>query len=174
MRCVRYDKYYNTRTIRSIFLMFITMLDSNEIDFDLFRDYTGSYKRSYSKVRKAIIEMISDLNLRCSYEIVKYPQINRYTRYFTYSYTIKKDNQFDYSYNISPYLTYEKKINYSMTIVYLMLKNNEVVTYKKLAAIFPLFTRKRFRTLMDYLSILIDEDLYCEKKIYKLREYNYE
>lgn len=109
MRCVRYDKYYNTRTIRSIFLMFITMLDSNEIDFDLFRDYTGSCKRSYSKVRKAIIEMISDLNLRCSYEIVKYPQINRYTRYFTYSYTIKKDNQFDYSYNISPYLTYEKK-----------------------------------------------------------------
>lgn len=34
MRCVRYDKYYNTRTIRTIFLMFITMLDSNEIDFD--------------------------------------------------------------------------------------------------------------------------------------------
>jgi len=41
MKYVYYDKYYNTRTIRATFLMFITMLDSTEMDYDLFYDYTG-------------------------------------------------------------------------------------------------------------------------------------
>lgn len=42
----------------------------------------------------------------------------------------------------------EKEIDYE----YLMLKNKEEVTYKKLSAVFPLFTRKRFRKLIYYLE----------------------
>ena len=173
MKYVYYDKYYNTRTIRATFLMFITMLDSTEMDYDLFYDYTGLSLNSYLRVRKTIVEMIKDLNLKCSYEIIKYPRANRYTRYFIYKYTINKFERFDYSYNINPNLTYEKRIDYSMIIVYLMLKNNEEVTYNKLTTIFPLFTKKRFEKLISYLRLLIiDEELYYEKKIYILREFN--
>lgn len=173
MKYVYYDKYYNTRTIRATFLMLITMLDSTEMDYDLFYDYTGLSLGSYLRVRKTIVEMIKDLNLKCSYEIIKYPRENRYTRYFIYKYAINKSGQFDYSYNINPDLTYEKRIDYSLTIVYLMLKNNEEVTYNKLTTIFPLFTKKRFEKLISYLRLLIiDEELYYEKKIYILREFN--
>ena len=84
MKYVYYDKYYNTRTIRATFLMFITMLDSTEMDYDLFYDYTGLSLGSYLRVRKTIVEMIKDLNLKRSYEIIKYPRANRYTRYFIY------------------------------------------------------------------------------------------
>ena len=54
-----------------------------------------------------------------------------------------------------------------------MLKNNEEVTYNKLTTIFPLFTKKRFEKLIFYLRLLvIDEELYYEKKIYIFREFN--
>jgi len=172
MKYVYYDKYYNTRTIRATFLMFITMLDSTEMDYDLFYDYTGLSIDSYRRVRKTIVEMIKDLNLKCSYEIIKYPRANRYTRYFIYKYAINKSGQFDYSYNINPNLTYEKRIDYSMIIVYLMLKNNEEVTYNKLANILPLFTKNRFEKLLSYLRLLlIDEEIYIKNKIYKIRGY---
>ena len=113
-----YDKKYNTSMIRAIFLMFITMFDSNEIDYDLFYDYTGLSSFSYRFVRKTINEMINDLNLKCSYRIVKYPRENRYTKYYIYKYTIDRYDKCDYSYDISSNLSYEKRINYSMCILF--------------------------------------------------------
>ncbi|MCR5786145.1 MAG: hypothetical protein K6G28_00365, partial [Acholeplasmatales bacterium] len=68
----------------------------------------------------------------------------------------------------------EKLINYSMTITYLKLKNGEIVNFNELSNIFPFFNRKKFWTLMTWLKDLIDEDLYREKKIYKIREFAYE
>ena len=56
-------------------------------------------------------------------------------------------------------------MNCSMTVTYLMLKNNEEMNYKKLSSIFPLFTMKKFYNLINYLKILIDEELYIENKI---------
>lgn len=119
MKYVYYAKYYNTRRIRAIFLMFITMLESTEIDYELFYDYTGLSIDSYIYVRKIIAQMIKNLNLKCTYEIIKYPRVNKYTRYYIYKYCkINKSEQFNYSYKIDSNLTYEKRIDYSMTIVY--------------------------------------------------------
>lgn len=96
MNYVHYDKCYNTRTIRATLLMLITMIESNEIDYDWFYDYTGLARHSYIKVRKTIVEMIKDLNLKVSYEIVKYPRIEKRTRYFINRYKINTPDQLDY------------------------------------------------------------------------------
>lgn len=174
MRIAHYDKKYNTKTIRATFLMFLMMMDSRVMDFDLFKDYTGLKYITYWRVRKIISEMIIDLNIRCSYVVSKsYIEIKK-TSYISRKYSIETSNPIDYSYTIVPNLDYKKRIDYSMTILYLMLKNEEEVTYDKLATLFPLFTRNRFETLLYYFRMLIDEELYIENKAYKLREYDYE
>ena len=65
-------------------------------------------------------------------------------------------------------------INYSLTIVYLMLKNNEVVNYKKLSEMFPFFANRKYGLLFKYLTVLVDGDLYRENKNYKLKEWDLE
>ena len=128
MNNVHYDKKYNTKTIRATFLMFLMMMDSRIMDFELFDDYTGLTYVSYWRVRKIISEMIIDLNIRCSYEVSKsYIEIKK-TSYVSRKYSIETSNPIDYSYTIDPKLGYKKRIDYSLTILYLMLKNKEEVT----------------------------------------------
>ena len=147
-----YDKKYNTRIIRATFLMFNTMLNSKIMDYELFYDYTGLSIPSYILVRKIIQEMIIDLNIKCLYKTINFIQDTKKTRYIAHKFIIDTSNPINYSYVFSNNLDYEKKINYSMTITYLMLKNNEEVNYKKLSIIFPLFTKKRFYNLINYLK----------------------
>lgn len=56
---MRYDKRYNTRSIRATFLMFLMMLDSRIMDLELFEDYTGLKYFSYWRIRKIIRENLN-------------------------------------------------------------------------------------------------------------------
>lgn len=115
--------------------------------------------------------MINDLKLNYKLEKIKIMHISKYTKYYSYKHKLKILDEYNYSYSINSNLDYTKRIDYSMAIVYLMLKNKEDVTYNKLASIFILFTRNRFVILSYYLRMLIDE-VYIENKIYKMRDYN--
>lgn len=49
MKYARYDKKYNTKIIRVTFLILNTMIDSNEIEYEYFNDYTGLSRSSYKE-----------------------------------------------------------------------------------------------------------------------------
>ncbi len=171
---MRYDKRYNTRSIRATFLMFLMMLDSRIMDLELFEDYTGLKYFSYWRIRKIIREMIIDLNLNCSLKIHEYKNDAIHATCISRKYTIEVSNPIDYSYSIKNDLDYKKIINYSMVIVYLKLKNKEEVNYKNLSNIFPFFTKRKFIYFLHYFRMLINEELYIENKVYKLKDYDYE
>lgn len=49
MKYAGYDKKYNTKIIRVTFLILNTMIDSNEIEYEYFNDYTGLSRSSYKE-----------------------------------------------------------------------------------------------------------------------------
>lgn len=140
---LKLTKKYSTKTIRAVLIMFMEMLDSIPIDYDFFYEYTGLSTTSYTNVRKIIEQMIIDLKLNVTYEVIKTEQIHSKTRYFTYSYKLNVPEPIDYSYQLSEDLDDNKKIDYSMSIIYLMLKNKEDVTLKGLSKIFPGYEKYR-------------------------------
>ena len=171
MNYVKYDKKYSTRVIRAIFLMLNAMIDGNEIDYVYFYDYTGLSTTSYYVVFKIISEMVVDLNFAFSYKIKKCIHITKHTTYYSRLHLV--DNFVNYSYRINPDLERKKRIDYSMVIIYFMLKNDEEVSFERLKEIFPDFTKVRFKYLLSYLRLLIDEELHCKNKIYRLRDWDY-
>lgn len=56
-------------------------------------------------------------------------------------------------------LSDEKRIRYSMPIVYLMLKNHHYITTKELSNIFPNFNRNVMMNLMNKLRDIVSEDI---------------
>ena len=64
----------------------------------------------------------------------------------------------DYSFDYDDLDEY-KLIKYSMTIVYLMLKNHKHITSSYLSEIFPRFTRKTMQTLISNLKEIISDDI---------------
>ena len=171
---LKLTKKYSTKTIRAVLIMFMEMLDSIPIDYDFFYEYTGLSTTTYSSVRKIITEMIIDLKLNDTYEVVKTERNDRYTRYFTYSYKLNVPDPIDYSYHLSDDLDDNKRINYSMTIIYLMLKNKEKVTLRTLSKIFPGYEKYRNLKLMNHLKDIVDGDLIIKKRKYILEDWDYE
>lgn len=167
-------KRYNTKTIRAVLIIFMEMLNSNEIDFEYFNEYTGLSRTTYYVVRKIIKEMIIDLKLNVLYEIRRIVHITRQTKYYTHKFMLKLPESIDYSYHLSDELYDIKRMDYSFTIVYLMLKNKEDVNLRVLSKIFPNYTKHKNYTLMHYLRDIVDGDLYIEKWYYKLKDWDYE
>ena len=74
---LKLTKKYSTKTIRAVLIMFMEMLDSIPIDYDFFYEYTGLSTTIYTNVRKIIEQMIIDLKLNVTYEVIKTEQIGK-------------------------------------------------------------------------------------------------
>lgn len=167
-------KRYNSKKMKALLTILIAMKDSEEIDFDVFNDYTGLGKKTYSEVLKMIEEMLIDLNMKFQFKRVKIQLENNKTRYYIYKYKFHVPNPIDYSYNIPDKLGKIKLINYSLVLVYLMLRNNEIVRLNRLETIFPNFKAHKLMDMMHSLKDIVDGDLYREGYQYKLKEWDYE
>lgn len=112
--------------------------------------------------------------MKFKFEEVKIQLENNKTRYYIYKYKFHVPNPIDYSYNKPDKLGKIKIINYSLVLVYLMLRNNEIVRLNRLETIFPNFEWHKFMNMIHSLKDIVDGDLYREGWQYKFKEWDYE
>ncbi len=101
--------------------------------------------------------MVDDLKLR--YKIIKDQEVNidntgyRATNIYHLN-DLDMDNHFEYE-----HLNENQLIKYSMTIVYLMLRNKQYVTTNYLAKIFPNFNKKTMFNMVAKLKEIIPGEI---------------
>ena len=74
--------------------------------------------------------------------------------HFIILFTSLSNSNFEYE-----HLNEEQLIKYSLTIVYLFLRNSQYVTTNLLQSIFPNFTRKTSSSLFQKLRVIISGEL---------------
>ncbi len=148
---------YNSK--RQVFLtqFLIYLIDEGKASYEEFSELMDIYNSEFTLFINDFKHMLSDLRLR--YELVKEESINpenkaQYGKVTYYLNSLGVDNHFEYE-----HLDDESLIKYSMTIVYLMLRNKQYITTNYLISIFPNFTKKTMFNLVSKLREIIPGEI---------------
>lgn len=164
---MRSQAWYNTNTQVFLTQLLMYLYDNKETTYESYTDAMDISPQTFSKYIKIFKNMVKDLHMNASLVIDKYLDKTTDTNQFktkVYILQTYSEDKYYFDYNN---LSEEKLITYSMTIVYLMLKQHQFVKFEKLVKIFPNFRREILINLIDKLQDLsLDEITKNELKSY--------
>ena len=148
---------YNTNLQMFLTQMLIYLIDNHHVTREEFNELFEVPSSKFSQYMKEFKQMLEDLKMDIILSKFKRKEDedslgNFKTNYYYVTYI--EPYKFDYM-----DLNEEKLIKYSMTIVYLMLKNHQYVTTSLLEDIFPNFNKKTMANLKDKLSLVVADDI---------------
>ena len=148
---------YNTKIQIFLTQFLIYLIEEKQATYDSFTELMDISKSQFSEFIKEFFKMVDDLKLR--YKIIKDQEVNidntgyRATNIYHLN-DLDMDNHFEYE-----HLNENQLIKYSMTIVYLMLRNKQYVTTNYLAKIFPNFNKKTMFNMVAKLKEIIPGEI---------------
>lgn len=148
---------YNTKIQIFLTQFLIYLIEEKQVTYDSFTELMDISKSQFSEFIKDFFKMVDDLKLR--YKIIKDQEVNidntgyRATNIYHLN-DLDMDNHFEYE-----HLNETQLIKYSMTIVYLMLRNKQYVTTNYLATIFPNFNKKTMFNMVSKLKEIIPGEI---------------
>lgn len=148
---------YNTKLQIFLTQFLIYILEEKEVTYESFKELMDISKSEFSEFIREFFAMVDDLKLR--YRIVKEQILNpdnlglKPTNIYHLN-DLDMDNYFEYE-----HLNEIQLIKYSMTIVYLMLRNKQYVTTNYLITIFPNFNKKTMFTMVSKLKEIIPGEM---------------
>ena len=150
--------HYNGKLQIFLTQMLIYLIDNHKVTYEEFSELSNITRKEFSKFMPSFKEMITDLKINADV-ILKKDDTNidnpgQFKSNIYYFRMIDNDYSFDYD-DLDEY----NLIKYSMTIVYLMLKNHKHITSSYLSEIFPRFTRKTMQTLISNLKEIVSDDI---------------
>ena len=148
---------YNTTLQMFLTQRLIYLIDNHHVTREEFNELFEVPSSKFSQYMKEFNQMLEDLKMDIILSKFKRKEDEDSLGNFktNYSYvTYIEPYKFDYM-----DLNEEKLIKYSMTIVYLMLKNHQYVTTSLLEDIFPNFNKKTMANLKDKLSLVVADDI---------------
>ena len=148
---------YNTTLQMFLTQMLIYLIDNHHVTREEFNELFEVPSSKFSQYMKEFEQMLEDLKMDIIISKFKRKEDvdslgNFKTNYYYVTYI--EPYKFDYM-----DLSEDQYVKYSMTIVYLMLKNHQYVTTSILEDIFPNFNKKTMANLKDKLSLVIADDI---------------
>ena len=148
---------YNTTLQMFLTQMLIYLIDNHHVTREEFNDLFEVPSSKFSQYMREFGQMLEDLKMDIIISKFKRKEDvdslgNFKTNYYYVTYI--EPYKFDYM-----DLSEDQYVKYSMTIVYLMLKNHQYVTTSILEDIFPNFNKKTMANLKDKLSLVIADDI---------------
>ena len=148
---------YNTNLQMFLTQMLIYIIDNHHLTREEFNELFEVPSSKFSQYMREFEQMLEDLKMDIIISKFKRKEDvdslgNFKTNYYYVTYI--EPYKFDYM-----DLSEDQYVKYSMTIVYLMLKNHQYVTTSILEDIFPNFNKKTMANLKDKLSLVIADDI---------------
>ena len=148
---------YNTNLQMFLTQMLIYLIDNHHVTREEFNELFEVPSSKFSQYMKEFEQMIEDLKMDIIISKFKRKEDvdslgNFKTNYYYVTYI--EPYKFDYM-----DLSEDQYVKYSMTIVYLMLKNHQYIKTSLLEDIFPNFNKKTMANLKDKLSLVIADDI---------------
>lgn len=148
---------YNTNLQMFLTQMLIYLIDNHHVTREEFNELFEVPSSKFSQYMREFEQMLEDLKMDIIISKFKRKEDvdslgNFKTNYYYVTYI--EPYKFDYM-----DLSEDQYVKYSMTIVYLMLKNHQYVTTSILEDIFPNFNKKTMANLKDKLSLVIADDI---------------
>lgn len=148
---------YNTNLQMFLTQMLIYLIDNHHVTREEFNELFEVPSSKFSQYMREFEQMLEDLKMDIIISKFKRKEDvdslgNFKTNYYYVTYI--EPYKFDYM-----DLSEDQYVKYSMTIVYLMLKNHQYVTTSLLEDIFPNFNKKTMANLKDKLSLVIADDI---------------
>ena len=155
---MKYQVRYNTDSALNLTQLLIYLLDNKEVTYESFKEVSNITSSTFSKLINTLKDMIDDLNMKIVLSKTSYLNTEVDTNQLkTNKYFLTTLGEDKYHYEIDN-LDDNLLIKYSMSIVYLMLKQHKYIKYEKLSNIFPNLRRDTLITLIEKLqSILLDD-----------------
>lgn len=148
---------YNTNLQMFLTQMLIYLIDNHHVTREEFNELFEVPSSKFSQYMREFEQMLEDLKMDIIISKFKRKEDvdslgNFKTNYYYVTYI--EPYKFDYM-----DLSEDQYVKYSMTIVYLMLKNHQYVTTSLLEDIFPNFNKKTMANLKDKLSLVVADDI---------------
>lgn len=156
---MKYRTKYNVEQNKAILQVYLYLMDNHQISSSEFLEITSLSRVSFYKIMNFITSMIDDLNLKAT---ISKDNIKKYdSSLIEHEANIYYFRQagMNYYFNLEE-CEDEKRILYSLVIVYLMLKNRQYVSLGTLSKILPDFDKKKMSKLIATLREVIAEDVY--------------
>ena len=150
------QNYYNTQVSKLLLQVLIYIIDNKQITADDFVDITGTDNLLFYKLMPEFRKMLSRLNMNISMLKSDIDKEEIQIKKSIYFFNIGFD---PYYYDDMTEFSEEEQINYSLVIMYLMLKNNQYVSTTTLKRLFPRFTKQLMQKLKESLLDVIAEDI---------------
>lgn len=150
------QNYYNTQVSKLLLQVLIYIIDNKQITADDFVDITGVDNHLFYIVMPEFRKMLSRLNMNISMLKSDIDKEEIQIKKSIYFFNIGFD---PYYYDDMTEFSEEEQINYSLVIMYLMLKNNQYVSTATLKRLFPRFTKQLMQKLKESLLDVIAEDI---------------
>ncbi len=156
---MRFQAWYNTNTQVFLTQFLIYLIDNKVVTYKQFQEVSDIKSAAFTKNMKYFKEMLTDLklNMILSVEKIQEKEIdtsNLKTNYYRLQYI--EDNMYAFEYK---HLPDEKRIRYSMTIVYLMLKNHQAIKPATIRPILPNIRSDVFKTMIKKLINITGFDI---------------
>ncbi len=156
---MRSQAWYNTNTQVFLTQFLMYLYDNKETTYESFTDAMDISPQTFSKYVKIFKEMVKDLHMNASLVLDKYLDKTTDTNQFkTKVYILQTYSEDKYYFEYKD-LSEEKLITYSMTIVYLMLKQHQFIKFEKLSKILPNFRREVLINMINKLQDLSLEEI---------------
>ena len=155
---MKYQVRYNTDSALNLTQLLIYLLDNKEVTYESFKEVSTITSSTFSKLINTLKDLIDDLNMKIVLSKTSYLNTEVDTNQLkTNKYFLTTLGEDKYHYEIDN-INDNLLIKYSMSIVYLMLKQHKYIKYEKLSNIFPNLRRDTLITLIEKLqSILLDD-----------------
>ena len=166
---MRSQAWYNTNIQKFLTQFLIFLIDNKKASYKSFQELSDITPAAFSKYIKYFKEMIIDLKLNMTLIVEKIQETEidtsrLKTNYYYLQYI--EDNMYQFEYN---HLPDEKRIRYSMTILYLMLKSHKYIKTSIMKKILPNLRTQVFKDMIEKLQeIVADEITLNEIKSYVL------
>ena len=156
---MRSQAWYNTNTQVFLTQFLIYLFDNKEATYEQFSEASEITPQTFSKYIKIFKNMIEDLHMKVTLFVDTYIDTTIDTNKLkTNNYILQTVGEDKYYFEYK-HLNEQQLIHYSMTIVYLMLKQHKYVKFEKLEKIFPHFRRELLITMISKLQDLLIDDI---------------
>ena len=156
---MRSQAWYNTQTQVFLTQFLIYLIDNKRASYKSFTELSDVNPKTFSKYLKYFKEMLIDLkmNITLIEEEIQETEIDTSTlktKYYQIQYIDDNLYQFEYK-----HLDEEKRIRYSMTILYLLLKNHNYIKLSSVDNIFPRMKSDIFKKMISMLQGIVADEI---------------
>lgn len=138
--------------------VFILMNDEKEITYESFNDYENLNRSMFSRLMNEYQKMIILLKLKCTVTKEVIPNLEHSNYFSNYIYYQSFINE-DYSFSLDD-LSIEDEKKYIYVIFYLILKNEQYLSYKKIYSRLKYkITQSSFKRMINNFKNLVGFDI---------------